>query len=153
MTYKQKTILIIDDDKMIREILKHALSRNGYCILTAEEGTSGIEMATEENITAIILDWMMPGMDGMEVLKQLKDNKITANIPVIMLTSKDASAEIGQAVSEGAVNYIVKPFNPAEACQLIETTLNESQHTEKEAKFTLRRLFSSKTSSNRECKH
>jgi len=104
------SVLAIDDDKMIRQLLLHALPESNFELHTAEDGLSGLDIAQTQNIDVILLDWVMPGMEGIEVLRRLKLNKDTMNIPVFMLTGKNNKQDIDQAISLGIEDYIIKPF-------------------------------------------
>ncbi|RKY12717.1 MAG: hypothetical protein DRP65_00380 [Planctomycetota bacterium] len=140
---KQLFILAIDDDRMVREVLQNALSRTGHYVYTAKDGPSGLEIAQSQKLDVILLDWMMPGMNGMEVLKQLKHDEKTRHVPVFMLTAKDSLHDIDQAVSLGVDDYIVKPFNASEIPTLIEDKLKKIKDAKTEKKrFSLTRLFS-----------
>ncbi len=136
------SILIIDDDRMIREILQNAISQTGHYVYTAEDGPSGLEIAQNQELDVILLDWMMPGMNGMEVLNRLKHDKKTKHISVFMLTAKDSPHDIDQAVLLGVDDYIVKPFNASEVSTMIEDKLKKIKdaNTEKR-RFSLTRLF------------
>ena len=107
----KQLILAIDDEKDILNLLQYNLEKEGYQVLTASTGESGLEIAKSKKPAVILLDLMLPGMDGMEVCKILKGTKETKNIPIIMLTAK--SAEIDQVVGLelGASDYIAKPFS------------------------------------------
>ncbi len=119
------SILVIDDDGVVRQILQDDLSRKGCDVHVAEDGISGIEIAQKENVDAIILDWMMPGIDGMEVLKRLRGNKKTRQIPVFMLTGKDSGSDIEQASSLGIQGYVVKPFSASEVHRMVTDKLEK----------------------------
>ena len=113
------SVLVIDDDKMVERLLQHALSENNFELHLAEDGATGLEIAQKKDIDVILLDWIMPGMDGMEVLRRLKLNKKTMHIPVFMLTGKDNKRDIEQAISLGIESYITKPFRSSELPELI----------------------------------
>lgn len=104
-----KKILIIDDEDSLREILKVNLKNNGFECLLAKDGTIGLEKAKKDKPDLIILDLMMPGISGEEVCKNLKSDKETSSIPIIMLTAKatDADRVIGKVI--GADSYLFKP--------------------------------------------
>ena len=119
------TVLVIDDDVTIRTLLESTLFRKGFNVLSAEGGTEGLEIAAREHVDVILLDWMMPEMDGMEVLAELKRNSETMFIPVFMLTSKEDPKDIDLAISKGVVDYIIKPFNIYEVPEMV------SNHIEK----------------------
>ena len=123
---EQISVLVVDDDRIIRELLQSILSKKGYKTYMAEDGPSGLRTAREGDIDLILLDWMMPGMNGLEVLKRLKKGYTTKNIPVIMLTGKDSRCDVDQAASLGVVDYIVKPFNLSTIAQTIEEKLEKT---------------------------
>jgi DNA-binding response OmpR family regulator len=118
-------VLVIDDDAMIRKLLESTLSRKGFKVFAAENGLDGIDIAKAENVDIILLDWMMPEMDGMEVLAELKRNQDTMHIPVFMLTSKEDSKDIDLATSRGAIDYIIKPFNTFEVPKIVQKYLEK----------------------------
>lgn len=137
------SILVIDDDRVVRQILQNDLSRKGCDVHVAEDGPSGIEIAQKENLDAVILDWMMPGIDGMEVLKRLRGNEKTRQIPVFMLTGKDSGSDIEQASSMGIHGYIVKPFDASQVHTMITDKLNKiSGAKAAKRKFSMAGVFS-----------
>lgn len=103
--------LVIDDDPAIKGMLDLSLSLEGIEVRFASDGTSGLAMALSEPPDIILLDIMMPGMNGLEVLKHLKDNSQTVDVPVILLTAKAAEDEIWTGWRAGADSYITKPFD------------------------------------------
>lgn len=105
------TILVIDDDESMLEIIKSSLNKSGFNAITAVSGQEGLQIAAKTKPDAIILDWMMPEMDGNEALKNLKDNNDLRSIPVMMLTAKDEINNISESLTLGAKEYIVKPFD------------------------------------------
>lgn len=105
-------ILVADDHQDIRRLIQLLIEREGWEVLLAEEGRSALEMAQQEMPDLIILDIMMPLMDGMEVLRQLGYKRATAKIPVIMLTAKHDVDEVSKAREMGVKDYIGKPINP-----------------------------------------
>lgn len=113
ITQIKKTILIIDDEVSLLQILAARLKYAGYDVITAHNGSEGLNKAQVVSPNLILLDIMMPDMDGYSVLLQLKKNRKTRSAPVVMLTSVSESDAIDRAVNMGAVDYIVKPFTPA----------------------------------------
>ncbi len=109
---KKQTILIVDDDKSNIDILLHILS--DYDIITTLEGQKAIEIALADNIDLILLDIVMPNMDGFEVCQMLKISDKSSNIPIIFLSAKYDMDDITKGFELGAVDYITKPFNPIE---------------------------------------
>ena len=120
-------ILVIEDEEHIRTIISYNLKLDGFEVYLAENGLIGLEMARQIKPDLILLDWMMPGMDGLQVLSELKDNLITKSIPVFMLTAKSLMAEVGRALYEGADDYITKPFDVVELGQILKEKLEKAK--------------------------
>jgi two-component system phosphate regulon response regulator PhoB len=108
----QKTILAVDDERDILELLKYNLSKDGYKVVTAESGESALEVIRESNPDLILLDLMLPGMNGLEICRVIKENAQTKHIPIVMLTAKGEEADIVAGLEIGAEDYITKPFSP-----------------------------------------
>lgn len=108
------SVLVVDDTSTNRFILAKLLSREGYDVYQAEDGYSALSIAETQQPTLILLDIMMPEMDGYEVCKQLRDNAKTADIPIIFLSSLDAPFDKVQAFHRGAADYVTKPFQAEE---------------------------------------
>ncbi|HKU19533.1 MAG TPA: response regulator [Terriglobales bacterium] len=108
-----KTVLIIDDEADIREIATASLQLvGGFTVLTARSGQDGISLARQQKPDAIILDLMMPEMDGCEVLLQLKNDPNSRDIPVVLLTAKVQGMKKEMAQAAGAAGVLMKPFDP-----------------------------------------
>ncbi len=116
------TVLVVDDDQSSREISKRILSKRGYSVLTADDGASGIEIAREQHPDIIVLDILMPGMDGWQVLEQLRDIPETADIPIIM-QSMLSERELG--LSLGADEYLTKPVDKSDLPNAVRRLLPE----------------------------
>ncbi len=123
---KEARILVVDDEERIRRLLKMYLERENYEIDEAENGEEALDMALKEEYDLIILDIMMPGMDGIEVCQELRKTKAT---PVIMLTAKGEEANRVQGFEVGADDYIVKPFSPREVVLRVKALLRRSSTT------------------------
>ncbi|CCK81408.1 MULTISPECIES: response regulator [Desulfobacula] len=108
----KETILIVDDEEDIVELIKYNLENEGYGILTALTGEQAIKMAKQFHPDLIVLDLMLPGIDGLEVTKYLKNNDNTSYIPIVMLTAKGEESDIVIGLEIGANDYISKPFSP-----------------------------------------
>jgi DNA-binding response OmpR family regulator len=119
------TVLVIEDETHIGIVVEYNLKRDGFEVYLAEDGTSGLELARKIIPDVILLDWMLPGMDGLEVLTELKNDKTTEHIPVFMLTAKGMASDINRAFDLGADDYITKPFNPRQLGELINKKLHE----------------------------
>jgi CheY-like chemotaxis protein len=106
-----KTVLIIEDNLEIRENTGEILELTGFNVLSADNGRCGIDLAMDVKPDVILCDIMMPGIDGYEVIRQLKANPVTASIPFIYLTASGEKNEIQMAMDMGANGYIRKPFD------------------------------------------
>lgn len=106
----EKTILIVDDHGALRYILSYDLQKKGFKTLTAGSGEKGIEIASTEKPDLILLDAMMPGIDGFETCKRLKNDESTKSIPIVMVTAKSQRKDVLEGLQSGATSYMVKPF-------------------------------------------
>jgi two-component system cell cycle response regulator len=109
-----KKILIVDDQPGNVFLLQDRLSREGFEVITAYDGTSGIKVAREQNPDLILLDIMMPGIDGFEVCREISSNDFTNHIPIILVTALNSSEDTQKGFDCGAFDYIKKPFNKIE---------------------------------------
>jgi two-component system phosphate regulon response regulator PhoB len=105
-------ILIIEDDPGIQELLAHSMSREGWKLLQAKTGEEGLKLLKGRKVNCILLDIMLPGMDGLKVLKKIKEIEQCKNVPVIMTTAKGEEADIVSGLELGADDYVVKPYSP-----------------------------------------
>jgi len=110
----QPIVLVADDDPLLRAILEHKLSAAGYGVTLVEDGRAALEVARERRPALIVLDAMMPVMDGFEALRRLKSDPQLCNIAVVMLTALKRQEDIVNALKLGAADYLPKPFNPDE---------------------------------------
>lgn len=104
-------ILVVDDEEDIRELVELNLSHEGFKVLSCETGEEALEKAGSELPDLIVLDLMLPGIDGLEVCKKLKSNLKTENIPVVMLTAKGEETDVVTGLEVGADDYVTKPFS------------------------------------------
>lgn len=109
-----KRILVVDDEPHIVRLVQVNLQREGYEVLTAYDGVDALEKVAGEKPDMVVLDVMMPRMNGFEVLKKLKADDATRDIPVIMLTAKAQDADVFRGWQSGVDSYLTKPFNPME---------------------------------------
>lgn len=121
------TILVVEDEERIRAVLKYNLELDGFKVYLAQDGQAGLDLANEKRPDLILLDWMMPGLDGLQVLSKLKNDERTKSIPVFMLTAKSMMAEVGRALYEGADDYITKPFDVVELGQILKEKLERAR--------------------------
>ena len=128
-------ILIIEDDPEIQELLSFAMEREGWRLIQAATGEQGLELLKKEKINCILLDIMLPGMDGLKVLKRIKELEQCRNIPVIMTTARGEEADIITGLELGADDYVVKPYSPKVLIARIRAGLRrqEEEGTEKTA--------------------
>ncbi len=108
---KQK-ILVVDDEEDILELVRYNLAKEGYRIACVTSGEEALKEAKERSPDLILLDLMLPGLDGLEVCRRLKGDPVTNAIPIIMLTAKGEDADIVTGLELGAEDYITKPFSP-----------------------------------------
>jgi CheY-like chemotaxis protein len=118
---ERKTILIVDDTEVNIDMLLGILKN--YDVIPATSGEDALSVVEDEQIDLILLDILMPGMDGLEVCRRLKDNPVTRNIPVIFITVKTDENSIEDAYDAGGVDYVTKPFKPRELLARIRTQL------------------------------
>jgi DNA-binding response OmpR family regulator len=111
---KNITVLIIDDEKDIRRILEYELKMYGFNVYSASNGQAGLKIATEIKPDVILLDWVMPKMDGLKVLSKIRHDERTKDIIVLMLTAKNMMDDVETSLANGADDYIPKPFEGAE---------------------------------------
>jgi DNA-binding response OmpR family regulator len=119
-----KTILIIEDDRFLREVISQKLLKEGYNPVGAVDGEEGIRKVKEIKPDLVLLDLILPGIDGFEVLSQMKEDPLLAQIPVIILSNLGQKEEIEKGLKMGAVDYLIKAhFTPGEIIEKIKTAL------------------------------
>ena len=116
-------ILVVDDEPDVVEIVRFRLEKDGHTVITASDGQQGLATAMSANPDLVVLDVMMPGIDGFEVAFQMKNNPRTVNTPVVMLTAKADIGSIGKGWSMDVDNYVTKPFNVDELAQTVKAVL------------------------------
>ncbi len=126
-------ILIVDDERDIVELVRFNLKREGYQTLVAFSGEAALSMATKELPDLVVLDLMLPGIDGLEVTRRIRDNAMTYEIPIVMLTAKGEESDIVTGLEIGANDYISKPFSPRELVARIRGILRRRARVEKTA--------------------
>ena len=109
-----KKILVIEDEKDIQDLLQHYLKREGYGVEIATDGETGLRKASKERFDLILLDLMLPQVDGLEICRSLRSRPQTADLPIIMITAKAEEADRIVGLELGADDYITKPFSPRE---------------------------------------
>jgi two-component system phosphate regulon response regulator PhoB len=105
-------ILVVDDEEDILELVRYNLSREGYQVICAATGEDALKKAGADGVDLVVLDLMLPGINGLEVAKRLKKNARTQQIPIVMLTAKGEEADVVAGLEIGADDYVTKPFSP-----------------------------------------
>lgn len=119
-----RRVLIIDDDEDIREVAKMALEATaGWTVMTREDGPSGLQAARQDPPDLILLDYMMPGMDGIATLGELRRNGETREVPVVVFTAKSDTGLLQRLKDAGAVGHVAKPFDPMTLADTLEGLL------------------------------
>jgi two-component system, OmpR family, alkaline phosphatase synthesis response regulator PhoP len=117
---RQRKILVVDDERHIVRLIQVNLERAGYQVVTAFDGKEALKKVDAEKPDLVVMDVMMPYMDGFEALKNLQANPATRDIPVVMLTAKAQDADIFRGWSSGVSAYLTKPFNPLELLTFVK---------------------------------
>jgi DNA-binding response OmpR family regulator len=125
-------VLVIDDEAPIRLLCRVNLEAEGMEVLEAADGPSGLELARAERPDVILLDVMMPGLDGWGVAEQLTDDNGTQSIPIIFLTARAEFRDRARGLDIGGVDYVTKPFNPIELATLVEDLLGRIERGERD---------------------
>ncbi len=110
---RDATVLVVDDDTALRIVLRYNLEKEGYRVIEASDGVEALVIAGEIHPDLIILDWMLPGMNGDGVCRDLRRSADTRNIPIVMLTARSDDADKVRALELGATDYVTKPFSMA----------------------------------------
>ncbi|MDA1193763.1 MAG: response regulator transcription factor [Planctomycetota bacterium] len=121
-------ILVVEDEPDLREVLKYNLTREGYRVLTAADGATGLRLAREEKPDLILLDLMLPDLDGLEVCRRLRGDQSIGGTPIIMVTAKDEEADVVLGLGLGADDYIPKPYRMKEVVARVGAVLRRGSH-------------------------
>ena len=108
----KEKILVVDDEEDIIELVRFNLSREGFMVISSSTGEKALELVQKEVPDLIVLDLMLPGIDGLDVARMIKSGNTTKNIPILMLTAKDEEADVVTGLELGADDYVTKPFSP-----------------------------------------
>jgi DNA-binding response OmpR family regulator len=125
-------VLVIDDEAPIRLLCRVNLEAEGMDVIEAADGPSGVEKAREEEPDVILLDVMMPGLDGWRVAEQLLEDDRTTRIPIIFLTARAEFRDRARGLDIGGVDYVTKPFNPLELAPLVQSLLDRIERGERD---------------------
>ncbi|RRR77695.1 MAG: DNA-binding response regulator [Candidatus Viridilinea halotolerans] len=122
-----KTILVVDDEPAIVQIARDYLERAGFRVITAGDGREAVRLARAERPALLVLDLMLPGMDGLDVTRTLRQDVLTRRLPIIMLTARVDEADRLVGLELGADDYITKPFSPRELVARVRAVLRRSE--------------------------
>jgi DNA-binding response OmpR family regulator len=125
-------ILVIDDEAPIRLLCRVNLEAEGMQVIEAADGPSGIDRARAELPDVILLDVMMPGLDGWQVAEELLDNEQTSGIPIVFLTARAELRDRARGLDLGGIDYVTKPFNPIELASLVRGLLGRVERGERD---------------------
>jgi len=126
-TYQKQTILVVDDEKELAALVSLHMKMAGFEVLTAANGEKALELSREEKPDLIILDLMLPKIDGWQVCEQLRQDAVTKDIPVIMLTARTQIEDKLKGFEAGADDYVTKPFSPRELVARVKRVLARAE--------------------------
>ena len=129
----QARVLVVDDEAPIRLLCRVNLEAEGMEVLEAADGQAGLELARAETPDAILLDVMMPGLDGWRVAEELLEDERTASVPIVFLTARAEFRDRARGLDVGGIDYITKPFNPLTLAPLVRDVLGRIERGERDA--------------------
>lgn len=132
MTENSATILIVDDEAPIREMLRMALESKGFACLEAADAVQAHSAIVDEKPDLALIDWMMPGTSGIELIRRLKRDQATANLPLVLLTARTEEDNKVHGLDVGADDYVTKPFSPRELIARINALLRRTDYGQKD---------------------
>jgi two-component system alkaline phosphatase synthesis response regulator PhoP len=122
------SILVVEDEEDISELIRYNLDREGYRVVCSATGEEGLSAASRERPDAILLDLMLPGIDGLSVCRQLKNDPRTTGIPIVMVTARGEEADVVTGIELGADDYVTKPFSPRVLVARVRAVLRRPRH-------------------------
>jgi DNA-binding response OmpR family regulator len=122
-TDRQRVALVAEDDRDIRELVTAKLASSGFRVIAVGDGLEALKAAQEHSPDIALLDVMMPGMSGLAIVQQLRNDPRTQSMPVILLTAKSQEFDVKTGLALGAADYVVKPFSPRELVQRVNDVL------------------------------
>ncbi|OUU20106.1 MAG: DNA-binding response regulator [Planctomycetia bacterium TMED53] len=123
---KKANIIIVEDEADILDVIEYNLSREGYNVRGYRDGERGLEAIREDHPHLVLLDLMLPGIDGLEICKKVKEDPVTRDIPVIMITAKTEESDVVLGLGVGADDYVSKPFSPKELVARVKAVLRRA---------------------------
>lgn len=136
----QATILLLEDEAEVREMVSRVLSREGFEMLTAADAAEARLRISEKVPDLMLVDWMLPGISGIEFVRQCRRDELTAEVPVIMLTARAEESDRVHGLERGADDYVVKPFSPRELAARIRAVLRRTSGQDEAGTLTAGRL-------------
>jgi two-component system phosphate regulon response regulator PhoB len=127
---KREKIVVIEDEPNILEVLAYNLKREGFQVVAVEDGEEGLTLVRQEAPDLVLLDLMLPGLDGIEVCRRIKTDPVTRSTPIIMVTAKDEESDVVLGLGVGADDYIAKPFSPRELIARVQAVLRRGPRRE-----------------------
>jgi two-component system phosphate regulon response regulator PhoB len=124
---KRQKILVVEDEPDLLEVLEYNLAREGFRVVTSRDGEDGLAKARRELPDALVLDLMLPGVDGLEICRRLRADDVTRAVPILMVTAKGEESDVVVGLTMGADDYVVKPFSPREVVARVKAVLRRSQ--------------------------
>ncbi|MEA3547824.1 MAG: response regulator transcription factor [Thermodesulfobacteriota bacterium] len=137
---KKKHILVVEDEEDIQQLVSFNLIKAGFNVSCADSGEEALHQMQSEKIDCVLLDWMLPGITGLDVCRQIKSNVDLQHVPIIMLTAKGEEDDIIAGLENGADDYIAKPFSPKVLVARVNTVLRRGRQTNDEADERKRKL-------------
>lgn len=135
----KEKILVVDDERDILELVEYNLAKNGYRVKTVTSGEEALELIKENEYDLIILDLMLPGVDGLDLTKIIKADKAKSAIPIVMVTAKGEEADRVAGLEIGADHYVTKPFSPRELVAIVKATLRRKPAKQEEERTVIER--------------
>lgn len=116
-------LLLVEDDPSITELIRYQFEKDGYDITCTDDGEEGLILVEELNPDLVLLDWMLPGVSGIEICRRLRKQKSTAHVPILMITARSEESDLVRGLETGADDYITKPFSPKELKARVQSVL------------------------------
>ncbi len=130
---RPRRLLVVEDEQDLQELLRYNLSRDGFAVTCTDSGETALHMVQQDAPDMILLDLMLPGMDGLEVCRNIKTNQATTHVPIVMLTAKGEEADVVIGLEMGADDYVTKPFSPRVLAARIKAVLRRPAVESKDA--------------------
>jgi DNA-binding response OmpR family regulator len=120
---KKNKVIVIEDEQDIQEVIAYNLTKEGFEVKCTDDGEQGLQLVKKESASLVLLDLMLPGLDGIDVCRRLKEDQNTRGIPIIMVTAKGEESDIVLGLGVGADDYVIKPFSPKELIARVRAVL------------------------------